>query len=418
MSWRAGTSLGSLDGIEFDYFGYTPSSGQRSNVTDMPLRDDPSVQEMGRRQRTGSIDCLMTGEDFLVRTAKMEATIEKGGIKTLVHPHRGKMQVHITNAFEPAYSTEKGGMVRFTLQYLRVESTIKAGSLDTLGPLQNSVSGARSALSSALDAGMTVQGFPDFVQDAVTALLAGPRGVTSAMRQAYGKASATIGVLDDIAYAIESFERELDDLLGLPGELAAKLQHVMRQVMSLVTSKGSRVTTIPGVSSTSLASSVGLSQLDTMLAVAGPVITSSTPSRRRQAANQSAIEATARGSAAVEMTATLAAAPAGVLVSRARASEVGAQLVEALTSVAEEAADDGLYLALKTLAAAAHKHFNAVSLSLPVTTSYTPTGAVPALVLAHRLYGDATRHEDIINRNTIAHPGFIPGGDPIEVLHV
>jgi prophage DNA circulation protein len=36
---------------------------------------------------------------------------------------------------------------------------------------------------------------------------------------------------------------------------------------------------------------------------------------------------------------------------------------------------------------------------------------IPALVLAQRLYGDAAREDDVLERNpAIRHPGFVPGG--------
>ena len=39
---------------------------------------------------------------------------------------------------------------------------------------------------------------------------------------------------------------------------------------------------------------------------------------------------------------------------------------------------------------------------------YQPRLAVPSLVLAHRLYGDALRGSEIVTRNKLRHPGFVP----------
>jgi len=41
---------------------------------------------------------------------------------------------------------------------------------------------------------------------------------------------------------------------------------------------------------------------------------------------------------------------------------------------------------------------------------------MPAIVLAYRLYGDAERADEIVARNRVRHPGFVPGGQPLEVL--
>jgi prophage DNA circulation protein len=37
-------------------------------------------------------------------------------------------------------------------------------------------------------------------------------------------------------------------------------------------------------------------------------------------------------------------------------------------------------------------------------------------VLAHRLYGDLAAETDLVARNRIPNPAFVPGGHPLEVL--
>jgi prophage DNA circulation protein len=41
---------------------------------------------------------------------------------------------------------------------------------------------------------------------------------------------------------------------------------------------------------------------------------------------------------------------------------------------------------------------------------------LPALVVAHRLYGDAARADEITVRNGARHPGALRGGIALEVL--
>lgn len=40
--------------------------------------------------------------------------------------------------------------------------------------------------------------------------------------------------------------------------------------------------------------------------------------------------------------------------------------------------------------------------------TYTPPETVSALVLAHALYGDALRSGEIVSRNRVPNPGFVP----------
>lgn len=415
MSWRDTITLASWNGIEFDYLRLSGPVGQRVKVAELPFRGDPVTQDLGRRARRGTINGMVSGDNYLQTVAALKKEWEKGGVATFVHPTEGKKKVKLTAPVDPVITTGEGGMARFTIQYVEVPSDVFGGlGGDTLGPLLANANAARSALNDAVKAGMTVAGFPDFVRGAVDDLLSGPRGAIDALRTAYGKAQALIGIIDEIAYEVESFLKVIDDLLGLPGELASAWQNLMRKVAQLIPSESSSSRT-RGASISLRAVALARAQLSTMMEVSGPTPDKSTPSRRRQAANQLAIEALVRGSAAIEIVEALAEVE---LDSRAQAVQVREMLVEALTQVAEEGGDDGVYLALKRLAASATAHFDAVSATLPQTSTFTPTGDTPALVLAHYLYGDAAREQDIVDRNQVAHPGFIPAGEPLEVLHV
>lgn len=53
---------------------------------------------------------------------------------------------------------------------------------------------------------------------------------------------------------------------------------------------------------------------------------------------------------------------------------------------------------------------------LPRVGSYTPPETSPAIAIAWRLYGDVDREAEIIARNRVRNPNFIPGGRALEVL--
>lgn len=60
-------------------------------------------------------------------------------------------------------------------------------------------------------------------------------------------------------------------------------------------------------------------------------------------------------------------------------------------------------------------------INLPRVMSVKPSETEPALVIANRLYGDdldivESMANDIKQRNNVAHPGFIKGGESLEVL--
>ena len=73
-----------------------------------------------------------------------------------------------------------------------------------------------------------------------------------------------------------------------------------------------------------------------------------------------------------------------------------------------------VFAALQESRAMARKHLAQVaSAAVPIIT-ITPAAVQPALVLAYRQWGDATRLPEIVQRNRIAHPGFVPP-QPLQV---
>jgi len=77
---------------------------------------------------------------------------------------------------------------------------------------------------------------------------------------------------------------------------------------------------------------------------------------------------------------------------------------------------DNTYAALRSVQSAFVVDINQRIADLPSVISYTTNDTVPSLVLAHRLYIDASRDEEINIQNNISHPGFIAGGRRIEYI--
>ncbi|WP_122437109.1 DNA circularization protein [Pseudomonas viridiflava] len=73
-------------------------------------------------------------------------------------------------------------------------------------------------------------------------------------------------------------------------------------------------------------------------------------------------------------------------------------------------ADPEHYLALNTLRHALISHLNAVAASGVRLQDMQVSEPLPALVLAYRRFGDASRSHEVVQRNRIPHPGFVPPG--------
>ena len=92
------------------------------------------------------------------------------------------------------------------------------------------------------------------------------------------------------------------------------------------------------------------------------------------------------------------------------------ELLDAIDKQINEPMAQELYAAFADMRAAVVTDLRTRGMQLPRLTEHTPQTTLPALVVAHQLYGDATREAELVERNNILHPGFIQGGQSLEVL--
>lgn len=76
--------------------------------------------------------------------------------------------------------------------------------------------------------------------------------------------------------------------------------------------------------------------------------------------------------------------------------------------------DDYLFQKISVMRADLNHDISARLAQVERTAQRTPDDVLPALVLAALWYDDAGRESDILNRNTVRHPGFVPVG-PLRV---
>ena len=92
--------------------------------------------------------------------------------------------------------------------------------------------------------------------------------------------------------------------------------------------------------------------------------------------------------------------------------DAAAAVIHPAFSAAEEAAADAgdqeIYRALVTLHAGVTRDLTTRARPLPRLVAYVFPQSMPALALANRLYGDASRTGDLIAENKASHPLFMP----------
>jgi prophage DNA circulation protein len=100
------------------------------------------------------------------------------------------------------------------------------------------------------------------------------------------------------------------------------------------------------------------------------------------------------------------------------AREVRAEIVDNIERHEEESTDDETFQALVDVKTETIKGIPAPEEALPTIGTVTLAKTTPSVVMTYDLYENPIYEDDILLRNKVAHPGFVPGGEPLEVLQV
>lgn len=79
-----------------------------------------------------------------------------------------------------------------------------------------------------------------------------------------------------------------------------------------------------------------------------------------------------------------------------------------LEEIAADSMDQATFQGLIALEAATVNHLVTTARPLPRMVSYQFGGVLPSLVIAYRLYADASRADELLAENKIVHPAFCP----------
>lgn len=394
MAWRDEWQTASFRGVEFRFRSAGASLGRRNVIHKYPQRDDVYPEDMGRKAREYTIEAFVIGDNYMAWRDRLEAACEQAGPGELVHPTRGRKMVVIQDC-RANETIDAGGMASYSLAFIEAGANINPSvRVDTPSVIDAAGDNAIIAINEDFGDGFSVEDLPDFVELDAGAIIEGALGDVL---------TAAKGMLPDMD-VLPDFTRQAAAVLG-------KLTGLMRLPTDLAGTLTGQISGLRGLGTSPLNAFKALARLFDFDSDSSSVART-TPSRIQQSNNRTAIQALVRRAALVE------AAKASARIEYASRNEAIAardELAERLEAEAETAPDT-VYFALTDLRVAIVKDISARSANMASLTSYTPNATLPAIVLAYQLYEDPERAEEIIARNQVRHPGFVPGGQQLEVL--
>lgn len=408
MTWREQLKTGaSFRGVPFATVDAEVRVGRRSVLHEYPQRDDPYPEDLGRRARIFVVEAYVIGDDYMARRDALMAAIEEPGAGELVHPRWGSLQVVVQDYVSVKETAREGGVARFSISFAQSgQNTFPKTTRDTVSEVDAASNVVEDAAAADFASGFDVEGLNAIaeqslktVQSDMDELLATARRVTDV-----SAAAALVSTVGGIS-------SDLDALLRSPLTLVANVRGVYGQLIQSVLRPLSAFADFSGVFQRNARPSSSL------VAAARPGST-----RARLLANESARADLQRRLALTNQARALAVALQASTTSEpgigtvARALEQRDRLLEQLDIELEENDPPAEVAAgLVRLRAAVTRDVAERAELLRRASTFTPAAVLPALVIAHRVYQDASRVDELVQRNGIRHPAFVPA-TALEVL--
>lgn len=380
----------SFRGVPFFVASSERAGGRRAPVTEFPGRDDPYVDDLGRKARAFAVEAYVIGDSYVRhRDALLSALEDVEGPGELVHPYHGVRRAVCIDV-TVRESAADGGIAVFAISFQeapdRPSSPVEIA--DLLAQVDVAASAAVIAVRAELEATCNVLGLPEFALESANVVV---RNASAALydaaaplienTQALARMNAQVGILD----------AQVSALVRTPGQL---LDRFLGAILTLADS---------------VADAIPSGFLDALFSVydapVGADVGGATPTRLRERANQLALTRALRRAAIVE---AARRAPRVAFPSIQRASAARDEILRRMDEQLAVAEVDA-FPALQSLRAA-------VALALPGEGAYAREltikrhVAIPSLLLSHQLYGSSSGEADLVARNETPHPGFM-GGD-------
>jgi prophage DNA circulation protein len=405
-TWRDGLRPASFRGVPFEVDTHEREGGRRVAEHEFPLRDQGAVEDLGRSLRKFGFDAFVIGDDYMgARDALLTACEDTAGPGTLIHPTLGEFQV-ICSRVSVRETKNDGGLAVLSLTF--VEAGASPSLVQQTSTLSQVLSTVRRVMKVARFAFAIYQvsrgNLGGFLARAGLGLLADASPIFS------GRFLGLPG-LDLVGIGISIADMTRDggtlDAEGYAARATAPIEAVADADLAEV------IAPERGEAFTSRADGARDPRADAGAALlalwSAPAIlpVPANEAREREAVRlatdellrQAALAGAVQSYALAEWPHADAAVP------------VRDALLQALDTAADraaDAADDDLFRAWRALSVSVVDDFRERIQQAPRLVPYSIGRGLPALALAHRLYRDASRADELAAVTGVAHPAFLP----------
>ncbi|MEX5531849.1 DNA circularization protein [Pseudomonas syringae] len=465
-TWRDSLLPASFRGVGFFIEKAVVPAGRKGQLHEFPQRDEPYFESLGKQSKVHTLTGFIVGPDCFEQRDRLLQALEQEGAGELVHPWLGRVQVQVGEC-GVTHNLSEGGLVRLDLKFYPA-NPLKF-PVSTLNTRRQLLGASESLLDSALRRYRSVMATVDAVRINIQALRSALSGVFATIQRQFTpfmtiysdvtalvhslvNAPLTVSTLFTTFFAsFDGDSRRARRANGTSSIGGASTGTSTGSGSGISTGGGSGSGSASGSNGTAASSAAarsgsngGVSSVETVdyrsviseatqqaEAVSGINLVSQSSGLDTGVTAQAAANLV-QDALLVKVAKIVASMPVATTVTPLTVvPSLDQQVTQALQRVDVPVADDVIelrdtlssaiweaslkadpehYLALNTLRQALIRHLNAVAASGVRLVDMKVSEPLPALVLAYRRFGDASRALEMVQRNRLAHPGFVPPG--------
>ncbi|MDL7795870.1 DNA circularization N-terminal domain-containing protein [Escherichia coli] len=461
MTWKDRLQDASFRGVPFKVEEESAGTGRRVETHEYPNRDKPYTEDLGKVTFRPSITAYVVGDDCFDQRDRLIDALNKPGPGTLVHPTYGELKVCVDGEVRVSTSKSEGRIVRFDLKFVEAgELSYPTSGAATAQTLMSSCSALDDCISDSFS-GFSIDGVADFVQNDVignASIMLGyvsdaMKVVDSAVSDAARLLQGDISVLLPPPSSGKNFVEQVQKMWSTGKRLYGNASDLVTMIKTLsgvslgsdlqprgvwktdskttatatqqrnvvastlrataISEAAYAVTRLPAPTTSAVMQNAAVGQSTTSAVMQNAAVGQSTTSAVMQnaAVGQSTTSAQSTGWPSVTHPA-LNNAPAVKntvdLPTWEELTDIRDTLNTAIDKELSRTTSDALFLALRRVKADLNADINTRLEQSARIIQRTPDEVLPALVLAATWFDNAARDADIIRRNAITHPGFVP----------
>jgi prophage DNA circulation protein len=386
----------SFKGVPFLVDSVNYDGGRRVAVHEYPYKDVNFSEDLGRKRREYSFEAYVLGEDYEAQRDALILICEDEGGGDLVHPYLGTKQV-VCTGFSLRESKAELGIAYFSFTFVEVGNQENPTSaFDPASKAKSTIEELQDISSAAFEKIYQIADAPSFVTNSAESNI---QGFTDVVDGEAKKINGLTEKLADYTYQLRNMQADIRTIAQTPSRVAENFKNTLNNFLAV----------LPGGSNEMRLALKGI----TRYGVDFDDANNSTPSRTTESANNGALR-----DLSFELTTGLMASEAidRIYASYEDAESSRDEVLDLIDEILNRTKDDNVYSGFYRLRYELLKAVPSQTQGLPRIVNFENTAMLPSLVVAYDIYESLELEPDLVSRNNVSHPGFMPANKILKAL--